>query len=214
MKSTHSFIMLTGFTMNSSDMQYYSSYINKFIPKDVKIKYIYPQPPTRKITCYDGQKYRAWFDYLNELVENEDDDINPEHLLEQCKRIHDILDKEVKKYKGDHSKIFICGYSQGACVSLDSGISYPKKIGGVIAFKGHINSDIDKYVKSKQDIWATHSKGDNTIGYDVAEEYYKKYMKLGYNITFFKQGKKVNHDANSGIREQLVSLKPWLLDKL
>ena len=214
MKYTHSFIMLTGFTMNSSDMEYYSTYINKLIPKDVKINYIYPQPPTRKITCYDGKKFKAWFDYINELVENEDDDINPEHLLEQCKRIHSILDKEVIKYKGDYSKLFICGYSQGACVALDTSISYPKKIGGVIAFKGHINSDIDGHRKSKQDIWATHSKGDDTIGFEVAEEYYDKYRKLGYNITFFKQGQKVNHDANSGVKEQLISLKPWLLGKL
>jgi hypothetical protein len=24
----------------------------------------------------------------------------------------------------------------------------------------------------------------------------------------------VNHDANSGVKEQLISLKPWLLGKL
>ena len=68
MKYTHSMIMLTGFTMKASDMKYYSQYINKFLPKDVKINYIYPKPPTRKITCYDGQKYSAWFDYINELI--------------------------------------------------------------------------------------------------------------------------------------------------
>ena len=42
MKYTHSMIMLTGFTMKASDMKYYSQYINKFLPKDVKINYIYP----------------------------------------------------------------------------------------------------------------------------------------------------------------------------
>ena len=213
MKYTHSFIMLTGFTMKAKDMMYYTQYINKFIPKDIKINYIFPKPPVRKITCYDGTKYNAWFDYINEMVENEDDDINSEHLLEQCDRIHDILDKEVKKYNGDYSKLFLLGYSQGACLALDSGLSYHKKIGGVIGFKGHINMDIDKHVKSKQYIWVTHGKGDDTIGFEVAEEYYKKYIELGYDITFYKQNKKVNHDANSGIRSQMSSLKPWLFDK-
>ena len=37
---------------------------------------------------------------------------------------------------------------------------------------------------------------------------------MGYNITFIEQSKKVNHDANSGIREQIKNLKPWLLKKL
>ena len=139
---------------------------------------------------------------------------NKDHLLEQCHRIHGILDKEVKRYNGDYSKLFLLGYSQGACLALGAGLSYSKKIGGVIAFKGHINMDIDKHVKSKQDIWATHGKGDDTIGYEVAEEYYKKYIKMGYDITFFKQDKSVNHDANSGIREQIKNLEPWLLNKI
>ena len=214
MKYTHSVIMLTGFTMKASDMKYYAQYINKILPENIKINYIYPKPPTRKITCYDGQKYRAWFDYINEMVENEDDDINSEHLLEQCDRIHGILDKEVKRYNGDYSKLFLLGYSQGACLSLDAGLTYSKKIGGVIGFKGHINMDIDDHLGVKQDIWVTHGKGDDTIGFEVAEEYYKKYSKLGYDITFFKQDEKVNHDANSGIREQIKSLEPWLLKKL
>ena len=74
--------------------------------------------------------------------------------------------------------------------------------------------DIDKHLGVKQDIWVTHGKGDDTIGFEVAEEYYKKYSKLGYDITFYKQDKKVNHDANSGIRFQMSSLKPWLLEKI
>ena len=214
MKYTHTFVMLTGFTMKATDMKYYAQYINNFLPKEININYIYPKPPVRKITCYDGQKYNAWFDYINEMVENEDDDINSEHLLEQCTRIHDILDKEVKRYNGDYNKLFLLGYSQGACLALDAGLSYSKKMGGVIGFKGHINMDIDKHVKSKQDIWVTHGKGDDTIGFEVAQEYYNKYIDMGYNITFIEQSKKVNHDANSGIREQIKNLKPWLLKKL
>lgn len=209
-KYTHSFIMIHAFTMKPSDMIYYKNYLQRILSKDVNINYIYPKAPVRKITCYDGQKFTAWFDYLSELVENEDDEINKDHLLEQVDKIHKIIDKEKKRYKGDCSKIYLLGYSQGACMALDSGISYPEKLGGIIGFKGHINMDIDDYKRSKQDIWVTHSRGDDTIAFDVAKEYYDKYKKIGYNITLFEQGKKVNHDANSGIREQIKSLKFWL----
>ena len=74
--------------------------------------------------------------------------------------------------------------------------------------------DIDDHLGVKQDIWVTHGKGDHVVGFEVAEEYYDKYNKLGYDITFFKQDKKVNHDANSGIREQIKNLEPWFIKKL
>ena len=105
MKYTHSFIMLHAFTMKPSDMIYYKNYLQRILSKNVNINYIYPKAPVRKITCYDGQKYTAWFDYLSELVENEDDEINKDHLLEQVGKIHKIIDKEKKRYKGDCSKI-------------------------------------------------------------------------------------------------------------
>ena len=37
MKYTHSMIMLTGFTMKASDMKYYAQYVNKFLPKMLKL---------------------------------------------------------------------------------------------------------------------------------------------------------------------------------
>ena len=213
MKYTHSFIMIHAFTMKPTDMIYYKNYLQKILPNTVKINYIYPRAPVRKITCYDGQKYTAWYDYESELVENEDDEINKDHLLEQVNKIHKIIDNEKKRYKGDCSKIYLLGYSQGCCMALAAGISYKEKLGGIIGFKGHIPSIIDDYRGTKQDIWVTHGKKDYTIGFDVAEEYYNKYIKLGYNIEFLKQPK-ANHDGPSGIREQMKSLQIWINKKI
>ena len=209
MRYTHSFIMLHAFSMKPSDMIYYKKYLERIIPKNIKINYIYPKAPIRKITCYDNDKYNSWFDYINEEVENIDGEINKKHLIEQCSKIHDILDKEVKIYNGDYSKLFLLGYSQGACMALDAGLSYSNKIGGIIGFKGHINRDIDEYFKTKQDIWVTHGEKDTTIKLKVAEEYYDKYKKKGCDIEFLKQSN-ANHDAYSGIRRQIKSLKIWL----
>ena len=51
----------------------------------------------------------------------------------------------------------------GMTIALSAGLSYPHKLGGIIAFKGHIPREIDVHLTVKQDIWATNSKGDTTI---------------------------------------------------
>jgi len=208
MKYNYSFIMLTGFTMKSGDMKYFTTYLQRLFSKDTIINFIYVKPPTRKITCYDGEKYRAWYDYLKEDVTNTKGELNVNHLLEQNDKIHKIIDKENKRYN-DYKKIFICGYSQGATMALSAGLSYPHKLGGILVFKGHIPREIDDYLTVKQDIWATNSKSDDTIPFGISKEYFDKYIKKGYNITFYEQDKP-NHNTSSGIRGQMKSLRPWL----
>ena len=71
-------------------------------------------------------------------------------------------------------------------MALSVGLSYPHKLGGIIAFKGHIPKEIDDHLTVKQNIWATNSKGDKTIPFEMSKEYYDKYTKKGYNITLFE----------------------------
>ena len=61
-------------------------------------------------------------------------------------------------------KVFLVGYSQGCCQMLDAGLTYPKKLGGLIGFKGHILSYTHKYNIYDQSIWVTHGKKDDAIG--------------------------------------------------
>ena len=58
-KYTHSLIFLHGFTMKADEMKYFTNKIDKILPKNVKMKYILPQAPKRKITCYKGKVYTA-----------------------------------------------------------------------------------------------------------------------------------------------------------
>ena len=203
-KYTHTLIFLHGFTMKPKEVEYYINKIDNILPKEVTMKYILPKAPERKITIYN-KKYPAWFDYLtNNCMEKEN--INEKQLIQSRKRLHNMIDKEIK-YHNDPKKIFIAGYSQGSSMALDIGITYPKKLGGIIGFKGDIPNITDKD-RHKQDIWVCHGKKDDTIGYDITKESYDKYKKFKYNITFLSQN--VDHELNTGINEQMKSLKKWI----
>lgn len=204
---THCMIVLHGFTMESDDMKYLTNKIDKILPKNVVMKYILPQAPKRKITIYKKKEY-AWFDYFTEDVYTEEKiDIN--HLKESRKFIHNLINQEMKLFN-DPSKIFLVGYSQGCCQMLDAGLTYKKKLGGLIGFKGHILSDTGKFKNYKQNIWVTHGTKDDAIGYNVAKESYEKYN--SYDISFITLKNK-NHDLNNGILEAIRELKKWISNK-
>ena len=208
MKYTHSCILLHSFTSSPNEMIYFSKHITNILPKNMRMKYIYPKAPIIKISCYEGIKYPSWYDYLTNYKIYEEE-ISIKDLHESCNRIHNIINEEKLYHKDNTSKIFIGGYSQGACMALASGILYPDKLAGIIGFKGHIPSDIDEHVINPQRIWVCHGLEDKTIGYKVAKTSYDKYKKRKYDITFLSQ-KKVNHEQKTGIKELMDSLKLWL----
>lgn len=206
-KYTHTLIFLHAFTYVPENNKYYIDKIKRILPKDVVLKVIYPKAPLRSITCYKGHIYPAWFDYFTKYRMKKEC-INENHLIKIRKRLHRIVDKEVKYHNNDAKKIFIGGYSQGCSMAMDMGITYPKKLGGIIGFKGDIPNITDEN-KHKQDIWVCHGKKDYTIGYNVAKESYDKYRnEYNFNITFITQ-KNANHNENTGILEQMRSLKTW-----
>lgn len=211
-KYTHSLIFLHGFTMRGNEMKTFTKLIRKLLPKHINLKVILPNAPLRKITIYDGDIERAWYDYYTDHVHVEEE-INEKHLEESCQEIHKLILKEIE-YHGNSQKVFIGGYSQGCCQALYSSLTFPYKLGGIICLKGHIPS----YTKTKQnylqDIWACHGTADESIGFTISESIYNDYIKLGYKINFLSL-QNTNHDLEDGLsKDVLLNLKNWIISRL
>lgn len=207
MKYTHTIIFLHGLSMNSSDMKYYCDKFEKSFPK-CNFKFVLPQAPKRSSTIYQNKRFNSWYDYLTPHCEKEPE-INEKQLLQTREKIHKLLDKEIK-YLGDPSKVFLSGMSQGCCVAIDAGITYKKKIGGIIGFKGHVITRSLKDFSKRQKIWVCHGKNDKTIFYNFAKKTYMKLKKKNPDIKLLSQDN-VNHSVPSGIINQMKSLEDCLL---
>lgn len=200
----YTLIMLHSFTNKPSEMNYYKPYLNRIL-KGNSIKYITPQAPIRNITIY-GKNYRSWYDYMSDYCTMEEV-ISEEHLFHQCDRIHKLINEESKSTKLEN--IYLLGYSQGACMALAAGMTYPHRLGGIIALKGHIPSCVFNHTsKVKQRIFAAHGIRDNIIGYNVAKNSYDKF-KYKADIKLLSQPK-INHDQNTGIRAQMCYIKDFI----
>jgi predicted esterase len=203
-KYTYTFILLPGFTMEGSDMEYYENKIRSTYPGTI-IKFIKPTASKVKVSIYNGKKYNSWYDYYTPNCDKEPI-INEQHLINNRIRIHKLLNKEIE-YHGEPGKVFLAGMSQGCCMALDAGLTFPQKIGGIIGFKGHLIKRTLKDFILKQKVWVCHGVNDKTIFYDFANETYNNLKEKNEDVYLLTQN--CNHSMVSGIINQMKSIKEY-----
>ena len=118
------------------------TYINLFdkndglFPSDFKI--ILPCAPIQNCDAhlYHGPT-TSWFNiFTNHGKEIKDDSIDINQLENASNRIKSLIREEAELLNNDYSKIFISGFSLGACVSFHIGLTLEKLSGGIICFCG------------------------------------------------------------------------------
>ena len=94
-----------------------------------------------KVTAYkldpQGDECYSWFNVtsLFNITENNVDSIDLNDVMKSTKKISEYIEKEAQYLKG-YDNIFLGGFSQGAIMSLHVGLSYEKKLGGIISCSG------------------------------------------------------------------------------
>ena len=115
-------------------------YIETFNKKDGPIpenfKIILPGAKLEYVTRI-GSNISSWFDVLGNdgdvILES---DIVFEDLDKSGDRIKNLIREEVVNVNNDYRRIFIGGFSQGACLSFHVGLSFEYTLGGVATFCG------------------------------------------------------------------------------
>ena len=155
------------------------------------IKVIILCPPVKPFTLSNNKSITNWFDVYKPGFKDENY-YNFSDAVTSSNRIIKIIKNESKKLNNDFSKIYIGGFSQGACMALYMGLATNFKIGGVIACSGilfhkmEINED-NKDIK----IFIGHGTDDKVIGYNIAKNTYDRI--LGFNNVIFKTYEHMDH---------------------
>lgn len=102
--------------------------------RNLGLHYLAPNAPVRPITVNQGMPCRAWFDIIGDP---ELDGVDEQGLAESCARIHQLLDEEVARgIAAEH--ILLGGFSQGGSLALHAGLSYPKRLAGIVALSAEV----------------------------------------------------------------------------
>ncbi|KAJ7717622.1 lysophospholipase I [Mycena maculata] len=100
-----------------------------------RVKWILPQAPHRVVTGNMSKNMPAWFDmYHFNLEEGDEDERGMLHSVASI----DALLSEIAASGVDPSRIILGGFSQGAAMTLLTGLTTTKKLGGLFVLSGRL----------------------------------------------------------------------------
>jgi predicted esterase len=138
----------------------------------------------------------SWYDYLSDRVHQEEE-INLDQANQSRQVLSEIVQEEVR-ILNDPQKVILVGFSQGATMVLDVGLSYPQVLGAVIVRRGHLMSCTELNQSKRQlPISAYHGTKDDGIGFDVAKTSYQRFTQSNFAAMEFNQEEGLNHTAYS-----------------
>ncbi len=130
--------------------------------------------PSQRVTCNGGMAMASWYDIL-ELGRN----VRFDELSVQktTQRILRVLDEEVKELNGDYSKLYIGGFSQGCCMSINVALTTPHTLLDLI--KTDTQGTFEEKKKNLR-IFAYHGKTDGVIPESPAAKSYQLLKEAGF----------------------------------
>jgi len=149
-------------------------------------KVILPNAPSIPVTLNGGMMMRAWYDILT--LERTDDMSHEEDtrgIEESDLLLKELLDKETKEIGSEN--IVIGGFSQGGAMAIYTGLSYGRKLAGIISCSGYLLQP-GKYpqILSKENkdthLLTYHGEEDPMVQPPYAEAGYLLLKEHGVNI--------------------------------
>lgn len=99
------------------------------LPGDASVRFIFPHAPEMPVTINGGIRMPAWYDIKSlELGRT----VDKEQLVASAKAVAALVDQEIERGVPPE-RIVIAGFSQGGAVAYELGLSYPKRLAGVLA---------------------------------------------------------------------------------
>lgn len=121
---------------------------------------------------FDGKEVGySWYE-LN-FLPNKKITSNYAELKQSKAKVLSFISNACQAYKADSTKVFLMGFSQGAIMAYDIGLTNPKKIAGVLALSGKMLEDTKKSKLDKEasnvKFFVAHGTQDNIINVNEAD---------------------------------------------
>ncbi|CAD8193178.1 unnamed protein product [Paramecium pentaurelia] len=139
------------------------------------------QAPQRPVTINMGMKCTSWFDIkvlktdcnIDLFANNFKSTVSMEEIEDSKKMITSYIDQEAKLVSSKN--VFIGGFSQGCCMALETGLSYPQQLGGIVGLSGYLfpTTQINDTQKETP-LMLVHGEQDQMIPCELSKKSYQR----------------------------------------
>ena len=99
------------------------------LPDDAAVRFIFPHAPNMPVTINGGMTMPAWYDIKAMDIDRV---VDTDQLMASSDAVAKLVDQELERGVKSEN-IVIAGFSQGGAVAYELGLSYPKRLAGIIA---------------------------------------------------------------------------------
>ncbi len=104
------------------------------LAKNMPLRFIFPQAPSRPVTINGGHVMPAWYDISMADIERRPDETG---VRQSQASINALIENEISRGMAA-SNIVIAGFSQGGAIALQTALRHAKPLGGVLALSTYL----------------------------------------------------------------------------
>jgi len=187
-----------------SDYTSFNTLVNRLRQISDKIKIIIPHAPYRDIDWPSGKEknVRSWYNYFTcRDGESQHDDIDIEHYKSQCKRVEDIIMRELNNIASQN--IVLIGESQGGTIVSGLSVKLKQQLGGFILLDSVFMDNIIVPTTMYKNIYIYSSENDEIYTVSLQKDSIKRLQIEDYIVEWYID-KGVTHGERGPNRDNFV----------
>jgi phospholipase/carboxylesterase len=170
------------------------------------VRFVFPHAPEVPVTINGGMVMRAWYDILGVDLARREDEVG---LRRSRQRIEELIAAENARGIAD-SRIVLAGFSQGAAMTLLTGLRHADALAGLMCLSGYLplaaHTEAERHTaNAKTPIFMAHGQLDPVIPIARALDSARALTALGYAVEW--------HDyrmPHSVCPEEVADISGWL----
>ncbi len=199
-----SIIWLHGLGADGNDFVPIVSELN--LPDTLPLRFVFPHAPMMPVTINNGYVMRAWYDIVSMLPDHHADQSGIDASIAQ---LHDLIHHE-EKLGIPTEKIILAGFSQGAVIALTTGLTFRKRLGGILALSGYLPQP-EKILNDPNSanhttpIFLAHGREDMVVPYFLGETVHQQLQKKSFPVSWHSYVM-----GHSVCAEEVLDIAKWL----
>jgi predicted esterase len=189
-KEGHNSVLIWMHGLGDSALGYQNFFDSPYTPIPKKMKVVLLTAPRAAVTINMGMVMNSWYDIKS--FNKGKDSVEQSDVIKNSERINKVLESEVKLLNGDYNKVFIGGFSQGACMALHVALTNKNKMGGLLILSGLLFTFTAEELVNIQEpirntpIFIGHGSYDEVIPEPLAKYTYKPLFEKNFSNLVYK----------------------------
>lgn len=179
---------------------------NLQLPASLAVRFMFPHAPIMAVTINNGYKMRAWFDIYDFSFAAKIDEAGIQASKALVER---LIEQQIGQGIAPEN-IILAGFSQGGAIALTTGLTYSKRLGGVIALSTYLPL-AEKILANPSPanknlpIFIAHGTQDNVLPHFLGESTAKALKEGGYPIEWHSYAM-----PHSVCEKEIADISQWI----